>query len=320
MDTNAFIRATLGVVVTILVIAAVAVPIISGMMPNQYTNPTTDVGRYTPYSGDPMTFEYIYNDNDGSKYFVINGEMVDYSVYSSLDVPLIISDVGYVWPRISGTNLYGSTTLIQDSGVVAFKDYNNSYGSDIHMEFSVQDGKISADIDSVFSPKITSQTFEWCYVYDPEGPYMADTLSTSGNPGGSIAASPGDAVVQIGHHVENNDNGKYFAIELTDGYVATQTTIDYTSGTGNIDTDISATANTMESDGVTIYSIPPSNFDYVNYIGRSGTTLMLYPPTAGSEPTATDELIQIVPMLMIAGVVAGVAASFLTLRRRGDGA
>ena len=284
METNQFIKATVGVVVVFLVIVAVAILVISGI--NVGTTTTLDVeGQRYSLIEDPITISEVSSDSSsitidiaGVEYTYTEGQLMSEIIGYGFDIAIIepesaVSEFSlmlhYITPTGSESFYFSNLTIEADH----FVRNNMSY--------------------DLFGP---------AYIKDDSGGYALITE-------GSVDVPAHSTFIGM-------------------------TANSYDSISGLFENGIMTKYGTDEQDEI------PSNYDKEPFEISNGMIhitmpVIYWPPDIGSfdmliipleytvvsdSDAAIISILNIIPLLMIVGLIIAAVASFITLKSRGGGA
>lgn len=294
-----FIKSMIGVAVVVVVIVAVAVPIISDIAaPRTETYDNGDsVARYSKYD-DTSTVTIRIDTRQGNEYGIsINGNLIyDFNGVDSFQFPIVVSK--YFTIIFSKVSINGNFAyyMANPEDIKTVVSMNGTY-----LILTISDGTIT---DSSY--KIETEV-EDLWIYDPDGDYgvyWADGLNSK-----HVIAADDDDVIQFctmhysGGVLQNAfiklNNG-----EVVDSYYFNCSDVDYP-----------LILDSIADDGIISYgfvSIEPTNDTPMNY--PMNFVLAPMEITIIHEPTPTVHMITLIPIIMIAGLIIGVAGTFLYRR------
>lgn len=297
MHTTGFLKLTVGVIVVFLIIIAVATPIISNIhIASETENPGSIQrfeyvsGEHTILTGDSASDPYIidgveYDDYDG--YIFVAPYL---KIISGNNNDLSITYVSSESPNRIGESDYRGEIKISDSQI-SFDPECDGYDTIDYTGTAIvidANGSLSM-FDSNVVSWVTVNSIDTVYYVSGFGAgYIPFTDGTSGELGSFVLTNPPtdrSSMVYINMYsfVDNGDGTVQFA---TDPQIEVRHGISYPS-----------------TDEIPGRIIAPLTYS-----------------TASESDKTLDSIIQLVPLLMVVGLVVSVSAAFITLKSRGGGA
>ena len=269
MDTNVIIRTVLGVVVSLIVIVSVAVPIISDLEPVDIENTVTGDISFRPVGTDESFTITIYKHTISYN---------DVSIELDNSTFCLVSDalVFYLNTNDSRT---GYSAIGFDTSTQQYDSVSGA-SSGTALTINISNGVISTSFFDF------SSTFQYMYLADPDGAYGF----TNGKR--TTTALVSDAVIQ-------------FSLDGAIVFVGGDHMVSHVSpgGSSGSYTEPDAVLSDVTRDGDLV------TFSTSSSVTLSGSQYWIIPYHVGQEPTPTQNLIQIVPVIMMAGlIIAAVAA------------
>lgn len=278
MDISRFTTATIGVVIMLIIVAAVAVPIISSLDSANGENSGASA-HYSLGGSHGITV-------GSAGEVTIDGEAV---AAPSAALPVVIADTFTI--TMAATS--GDLTISSISGTAYTASTAISDGSTV----SIVNGTMTVTPSG--GSGATTYTYTKAYIYDENGTWGAYSGTTIKElPGTTVTAYLGSSTV-------------YAFVDFKGETIvdASMWTISSSTATAVTPSAINATA-TENEDGTTSYTAPAT----ITYPSSTASaTTILAPETYGIEnQEAISSMIAIVPLLMIVGAIVAVVGIFLT--------
>lgn len=301
-----FVKSVVGVAVIIVVIVAVVTPTITSLSYNEITNTGYDDQlRYSRISTDEdvsISITYVENKNhlyiDGVDYTDLVGNI------ESPGTPIIMSNTGMTLIYLTSSGYYSITTRYWNPESDQFDGYyKGGYGSSKEYSIEIENETVThTGFDTVPALK-EPHKFDHGYILDYDGRY--GLYSSTGDTTSFIAANSDDYLIEYADH-----NVILFdQITVVNGSVSSQ----YGYYNGNTySSEINATVDVTEEDGVMNYTLP-----FKSTQSNKDTEYMTIGPISiiqrDLDPTMSS-LISTIPLIMIVGLIIGVAGTFLYRR------
>ena len=283
METNQFIKATVGIVVVLLVIIAVAIPIFSGIQLGNLTTVDLEGDRYSQIE-DPVTITVVNNDSSGITLKIDDKEQLYTEAQPITDI------VGYLNIRVLGS---------LDSGL------------------SIQIGvtTTSSMAYPILKAESESVTIGSNYIESKNGNFdLAGPVYIKDDSGGYVLFTGETADIPVSMTFIGLAGATYGAACTFENGVIVQV--------GNkIGDEISSLVNTEPfdvEDGFVKAILPTTIQTSVFEI-----TALIVPQEDGeisNIEAAINSILNIIPILMIVGLIIAAVAAFITLKSRGGGA
>lgn len=288
-----FVKSVVGVAVVIVVIVAVAIPIISniGLSDPTYDNGDT-VARYSAFDYTNDISITLYHDSmsiNGDVVYELNDEV------SKQGFPLIVSENYVILANF-------------DQGTSFARIYEICEGRSADMGTTEITINISANGE--VTGGVAHRIAEELMIYDPNGDYgvyWSDGLNAE-----HVLAAKDENIIQICTiDVPEDIVGGYHAyLRLKEGEIVSSNYIGCSEG------DYPVILDATDVDGCISYGFvsiePLSDYDWKGI----GLNFALAPIESKpiQEFAIIDQTIQIIPLIMVAGLIIGVAGTFLYRR------
>lgn len=275
MEINNFVKGVIGAVVLIVVVVAVAIPIISGL-DNASGENTGETARYDAggshliaVGADGVTVDGVTVANPSATTYIVIADTMNVSMSTAGALTLT---------TVSGT-AYATTTMASGSSL------------------SLANG--TASYTATSGGDATEYGYSKAFVYDADGRWGAYS-------GATIHALPGSTVTAW--VASSTQMG---LADIKGGELVTSKAFTISSSTATEQTITAATSGYTEAeDGSVTYTAPVT----LTYSGGSiSATTLLAPVSYGIEnQEAINSLITLIPLLLVIGIVMAVIYTFLT--------
>ena len=303
MQINQVITTIVAISVATIVIVMVAIPIISSISDKETFNTGyEDQLRYSRISTDDdisISITFVENEN----HLYIDG--VDYTDLvrnrGTTDTPIIMSDTGLTFAYQDSAGQFTFTTHYWNPESDKFDSYGGYSGT---KEYSIEIENETVTHTGFNSALKEPHVFNHGYILDYDGRY--GLYSSTGDATSIIAANSDDYLIELADH-----SVPYDLITAVNGSVSSQ--YSYNSG-GTFSSEINATADVTEDDGVMNYTLPIKSTQ-----SDEDTEYMTVGPISiiqGDLDPTLSSLISTIPLIMIIGLLTAVAGiTVLHLRR-----
>lgn len=295
MSLSDFPKAVVGIVVAVLIVSALAIPVISNYSDSTYVAYNNSSGHLAKIIDDDVTVTF------DSGTVTVDGVAV---AVTSNAKPFVISDTVTIGWQTDYANIYGlvSGTL---SKVYNIKSMTISIDASEH---TIACSSITYTEGHTGASTVTLDTYTWAFVQENTGGYEVLNGSRTGASTENV-------------YVASIDNIYSFSVNSSDAYSLHGATVKHN---GQVDEDVTAT--------ITLSSIPGisgvMSFVYTNntttskiIISDDDTDLSLGDIIVPNKVTGekTDQvtfrtILNIVPLLLVVGIVIG-AVSLITIKK-----
>lgn len=287
METNQFIKATVGIVVVFLVIVAVAIPVISGI--NVGTTTTLDVeGQRYRLIEDQISVSEVSSDSS-SIILDINGVEYTYS-----EEQIIMEVIGYGFKM----------TVVEPRGAMDDFSVQLSYISNTGGSGTFYVSNITIEADHFTNLRNGISTTLWGPVYlkDDSGGYALFT-------GESVDVPIGVTFIGINTDKFGTNSGLF-----ENGIMTKYNNKEQGDISDNYDTEPFEISDGMIHITMPVIYWPPNlgSFDML--------IIPLEYTVVSDSDAAIISILNIIPILMIVGLIIAAVAAFITLKPRGGGA
>lgn len=317
---NAIIKTTIGLAIVVLVIAAIAIPIISGIQPTTatYSNGETPYHYREIDPNETIKITIDYNSNGNIK---LDGYEI--SLEPGETMPIFISDGGNasISNRIGSSGDYSlcgiSTQYTSTSGTLG--NWYVRAGSDYTITIEISNNVVTIKEDSSLIK--TTYPFTTLYLLDENGDLGAYGLYTLNNDFSQKIYAPSDfLIIDIMDTSDRKQVGSFTYPRLAlmeDGNLTY-----YQFGGAGAPTSNDASIDTTRLDGDVIeYIFPMTIPEGSNSQTETSYIMGIIAPiefSVGDDSPAIWSLIDTIPIIMMAGVVVATVAAFLTYRLKED--
>ena len=278
MEINSFVKGVIGAVVLIVVVVAVAIPIISGL-DNASGENAGETARYDAggshliaAGADGVTVDGVTVANPSATTYIVIADTLNVSMSTAGALTLT---------TVSGTT-YATTTMASGSSL------------------SLANGTASYTASS--GGDATVYTYTKAFVYDANGAWGAYSGATIKALGSTTVTAFAASGTQMG-----------FA-DVRGGTMTDATAYTISSSTATAQTITAVTSGYVENEDGTVSYTAPMTLTYSG--GTISATTVLAPVSYGIEnQEAINSMIAVVPILMIVGIVLAVVAYFIARSR-----
>lgn len=275
MEINNFVKGVIGAMVLIVVVVAVAIPIISGL-DNASGENTGETARYDAggshliaVGADGVTVDGVTVANPSATTYIVIADTLNVSMSTAGALTLT---------TVSGT-AYATTTMASGSSL------------------SLANG--TASYAATSGGDATEYGYSKAFVYDADGRWGAYS-------GATIHALPGSTVTAW--VASSTQMG---LADIKGGQLVASKAYTISSSTATEQTITAATSGYTETDDGSVTYTAPVTLTYSG--GSISATTLLAPVSYGIEnQEAINSLITLIPLLLVIGIVMAVIYTFLT--------